>query len=94
MVSTASGRVKIFLALADWSAKNFIQDSFLFSCHWVVEQLESVLLKLLDRIIHVVWIMFNSDAAAFSELVDIFVTVVNQKTLLSVVFPVGFLAVS
>ena len=38
--------------------------------------------------------MLDSDAATLTKLVDIFVTVVDQKTLFSVVNSVGLLAVS
>ena len=77
MVSTTSGWVKIFLALALRPTQDFIKYLFLFGCRRIVEQLESVLLKLLNRIIHVIRVMFNGDAATGSKLVDVFVTVVN-----------------
>ena len=93
MVTTTSGRIKIFLALAVRPTKNLVKDSFFLRRVGVVKQSQSKFFELSDRIIHVIRVMFNSDAATLSELVDIFVTVVNQKSLFSVPNSVGFLAV-
>ena len=81
MVTTTSGRIKIFLALAVRPTKNLVKDSFFLRRVGVVKQSQSKFFELSDRIIHVIRVMFNSDAATLTELVDVFVTVVNQKSL-------------
>ena len=94
-MTTTSGSVKIFLALAMRSAKDFIKDSFLLRRVGIVEQL-------VPEFFEVALIVLSTSSGLCliampppsRNSIDILVTVVNQKSLFSVQNSVGFLAVS
>ena len=90
---TASGFVQILLTLTRWSSQDLVKDFLFLYRVRIVEQSESQFFELFDRSRNIVGVVFDGDAATLSELVDIFVTVINQKSLFSVPNSVGLLAV-